>query len=1235
MSNNTPQCKNNRKFYKTTGAGILTASLLVPLGFAAFASPTSAVSPDTGPAWGSTQVDIDMPSSFSPNFVDVESGHGVTFAVDSDGKRYAWGQDSGELGLGRSDMRSGSPRLPEALPAGVTSWTLGSVQQGTGVAIGDDGNAYSWGDNEYNQLGTGDNIDRNTPTLMQLPAGVTAVDAGAGTGYVMVVGSDGVIYGWGLNDRGQLGNGTTTSSSSRVAVSAPGGLTFTKVSPSHQSVVALASDGSAYTWGYRNTGSMGTVSPNKPLLSPNRVNTAGGVVFTSVFNGGESGYGVTADNVVYHWGRDLTQSTGSVAPSVLAPPAGVSFKQIEATHLSIVALSTTGKVYTIGSGSFGVLGNGATTDSFGTWVSPTLPASETFVDVSIGGNGTALAVTSNGDIYSWGYNSSGSLGSGATYGDRHTPDLVVQPEVQVISASFGGVIGSENAMTSPSKPGKFTVSTPEYPIGGPVDVNVLWKLGGLRQADIVHEDAFTYAAPTATPSAPSIYSQPETEETDKGEAFFSVGVSGFPKPTVQWQESSDGGSTWNDILGAKRTSLSLSKPSTANTYRAVVSNSEGSVISDEVAYVESNVASSAPGNDGLSFGTPYTIAGQSVVLDASEYVSNPGSSTISWEVSTNAGSTWSAVLGADTPVLTVSNPTLAQNGHRYRITITNSLGTAVLTGGIGVYATGSVPSSTGNVEDVAVFENNQARFSVSASGTPSPAIQWQVSEDNGTTWENLTGETKRYLKIDQTDISMDGNLYRTVLTNSVGTHYTSPGKMTVISRGTPPSIVVSAPTINTDLVDVSVSAGGDATFIVSADGNPAPTYLWSESTDDGATWNPLVGEDGNTFTISDVEIGNSGNLYRVEVSNSAGSVFSRTATLTVSENAPESEPVITDEEWSSQVVEGHDAQFTVSVTGSPAPTIEWQESVDGSTWTTIAGETSPTLTVPAVELSDSGKQYRAVVSNSEGTATSSVMTLTVIEVADVVAPEFTQQPVETITIPVNGSGTLTVEVAGNPAPAIQWQVSTDDGANWSDITGETSNSLQLDEVIRSMDGMKFRAVATNAQGTVFSSETTLEVPSQNIAPVILTSPANASVKAGEDAIFSVEAENGANLTYQWQSSVNGDTWTDLPGATSQTLVVEKASTDISGTMYRVIVSNESESTISASAVLTVAPADNGGNNNGGTDTDDKDKTDPNGKPADTKSTSSDMTGMLLAAGGGLLLLGGAVTAGAVTRRKNA
>ncbi|HEX5267911.1 MAG TPA: hypothetical protein VFW24_14190 [Acidimicrobiales bacterium] len=128
---------------------------------------------------------------------------------------------------------------------------------------------YSWGHNSAGQLGSGTTADNATPGAVTLPGGATAVQVGAGSDFSLAVGSDGNLYAWGDNADGQLGDGTTSSSSTPVEVSLPAAAEpATAVAAGDAFAMAIGADGNVYSWGDNTHGQLGngtTMASSTPV----------------------------------------------------------------------------------------------------------------------------------------------------------------------------------------------------------------------------------------------------------------------------------------------------------------------------------------------------------------------------------------------------------------------------------------------------------------------------------------------------------------------------------------------------------------------------------------------------------------------------------------------------------------------------------------------------------------------------------------------------------------------------------------------------------------------------------------------------------------------------------------------------------------------------------------------------------------------------------------------------------
>jgi len=192
---------------------------------------------------------------------------------------------------------------------------------------------------------------------------------------------------------------------------------------------------------------------------------------------------------------------------------------------------------------------------------------------------------------------------------------------------------------------------------------------------------------------------------------------------------------------------------------------------------------------------------------------------------------------------------------------------------------------------------------------------------------------------------------------------------------------VVAPTITSQPASASVVAPNTATFTVSATtGGGTLSYQWQRDT--GGGFSNVSGANSNNYTTPATTTGDTGSSYRCVVTNSAGSVTSNAATLTVTSGVVA--PTITSQPAAATVTEPATATFTVAATtGGGTLTYQWQRN-----GTNIGGATAASYTTPATAVTggaaNNGDAYRCVVTNPAGSVTSNAATLTVSAAA--VAP---------------------------------------------------------------------------------------------------------------------------------------------------------------------------------------------------------------------------------------------------------
>lgn len=189
-------------------------------------------------------------------------------------------------------------------------------------------------------------------------------------------------------------------------------------------------------------------------------------------------------------------------------------------------------------------------------------------------------------------------------------------------------------------------------------------------------------------------------------------------------------------------------------------------------------------------------------------------------------------------------------------------------------------------------------------------------------------------------------------------------------EGAPPALL--PPTITQQPADITVSTTQTAAFTVVASGSAPLAYQWQRNGQD------IDGATAATYTLPGFGEADNGAVFHITVSNAAGSVTSRDATLTISAG-PAAVATLTQQPASVSVTAGSAASFTVAATcSSGAPALQWQRnSGTGGAFVAIAGASSLAYSLTP-SLADNGAQFRAAVScGGDGAITSDAATLTV------------------------------------------------------------------------------------------------------------------------------------------------------------------------------------------------------------------------------------------------------------------
>lgn len=522
----------------------------------------------------------------------------------------------------------------------------------------------------------------------------------------------------------------------------------------------------------------------------------------------------------------------------------------------------------------------------------------------------------------------------------------------------------------------------------------------------------------------------------------------------------------------------------------------------------------------------------------------------------------------------------------------------------------------------------RATFSVDVTGDPAPGLRWQTRAPGATSirdWADVDDATSAEVTVEATAAD-NGRQYRAVASNDAGSLASDSVTLTVNTF----------PTLAAQPRDETVTEGSDASYSATAAGFPAPKVSWQRRVE--GFWRGIDPEDENfaiqeeggvsTLVVKDANTEQSGTLFRARVSNSVGTVHSRTAKLTVNPRVTIPAEGMTLEGVSLDWTGSQELQSAPPFGGSnyfSAGKSDGDEAsyqaTDGSVKvlqvSSAGAESAASYATRAAHVSNGGSQ---LVRLSEGEAkvkpdgSASVAwdgSWSVNFYGGLVPFTITDPELE---VDKDGKGTLTADLSGYASSMENPEIKTP-LAPVKDVTIATFTDVQIDPAGKVTVDPNYAGVeldvpegqtpqnrtntgwgswpqvfvdfhfATGLSSYWYSSggaadgkkppapfvvdftdaEQT-DGPSVT-APVITDQPLTQSVLIGADVSLSVTA-TGDDLAFRWQKRV-GSLWIDIPDEGNDTLKLTGVVAEDAG-QYRVRVSNSAGNVVSATAVLTLA-----------------------------------------------------------------
>ena len=299
-------------------------------------------------------------SAGGTNWKQVSAGNHCA-AIKTDGTLWTWGLgSSGRLGNNAATNKS----TPVTTFAGGTNWKQVSVGNEHCAAIKTDGTLWTWGRNNFGQLGDNTATTKSTPDTTFAGGTNWKQVSASGGNHCAAIKTDGTLWTWGQGSDGRLGDNTTTTKSTPVTTFA-GGTNWKQVIASGGHCAAIKTDGTLWTWG---TGSFGQLGDNDTTNKLTPVTTfAGGTNWKQVSGGDNYCAAIKIDGTLWTWGIGTSGQLGNNAATDRSTPVttfagGTNWKQVSAGNIHCAAIKTDGTLWTWGRGTYGRLGDNTVTD---------------------------------------------------------------------------------------------------------------------------------------------------------------------------------------------------------------------------------------------------------------------------------------------------------------------------------------------------------------------------------------------------------------------------------------------------------------------------------------------------------------------------------------------------------------------------------------------------------------------------------------------------------------------------------------------------------------------------------------------------------------------------------------------------------------------------------------------------------------------------------------------------------
>lgn len=289
------------------------------------------------------------------NWKLVAAGDYHAGGIKTDGTLWLWGNNLyGQLG----DNTANNKSSPVQTVSGGSNWKQLSAGRSYTGAIKTDGTLWLWGRNFYGQVGDNSNVNKSSPVQIVGGGGNWKLIA-CGRYHCAAIKTDGSLWSWGNNNYGQLGDNTGTRKSSPVQI-VGGGSDWKMVACGYEHTAAIKTNGTLWLWGNGTSGQLGN-SGTSNMSSPVQTVAAGNTWRTVAANR-QSTVAVKTDGTLWMWGRNAEGQLGdntkvSKSSPVQTVAGGTNWKSVATgNQYRTAAIKSDGTLWLWGANGYGMLG---------------------------------------------------------------------------------------------------------------------------------------------------------------------------------------------------------------------------------------------------------------------------------------------------------------------------------------------------------------------------------------------------------------------------------------------------------------------------------------------------------------------------------------------------------------------------------------------------------------------------------------------------------------------------------------------------------------------------------------------------------------------------------------------------------------------------------------------------------------------------------------------------------------